>query len=176
MFCFIFGARSVIWTSTAIANRKKVAILITFLFPGFRQLWSSAEGGARRTWRGTVSGVGLGSMVWRRYGAVGRYAHGAMERHRCSVVNRHGTAWWDDTYPASWSGRVQWCGKARARRCGVVQVWCLERTRRCAMEWRGFGAVGCARCDVIGKCGVRWRRFFGFAAKMGKLQKVSKTS
>lgn len=34
-----------IWTSTAIANRKKVAILITFLFPDFRQLWSSAEGG-----------------------------------------------------------------------------------------------------------------------------------
>lgn len=134
------------------------------------------RGGARRTWRGTVSGVGLGSMVWRRYGAVGRYAHGAMERHRCSVANRHGTAWWDNTYPASWSGRVQWCGKARARRCGVVQVWCLERTRRCAMEWRGFGAVGCARCDVIGKCGVRWRQFFGFAAKMGKLQKVSKTS
>lgn len=79
-----------IWTSAAIANRKKVAILITFLFPDFRQLWSSAEGGARRTWRGTVSGVGLGSMVWRRYGAVGRYAHGAMERHRCSVAKRHG--------------------------------------------------------------------------------------
>lgn len=34
-----------IWTSAAIANRKKVAILFTFLFPGFRQLWSSAEGG-----------------------------------------------------------------------------------------------------------------------------------
>lgn len=29
----------------AIANRKKVAILITFLFPDFRQLWSSAEEG-----------------------------------------------------------------------------------------------------------------------------------
>lgn len=87
-----------------------------------------------------------------------------------------GTAWWDNTYPASWSGRVQWCEKARARRCGVVQVWCLERTRRCAMGWRGFGAVGCARCSVIGKCGVRWRLFFGLAARMGKLQKVSKTS
>ena len=79
-----------IWTSAAIANRKKVAILITILFPDFRQLWSSAEGGARRTQRGTVSGVGLGSMVWRRYGAVGRYAHSAMEWHRCSVAKRHG--------------------------------------------------------------------------------------
>ena len=29
-------------------------------------------------------------MVWRRYGAVGRYAHGAMERHRCSIANRRG--------------------------------------------------------------------------------------
>ena len=37
-----------------------------------------------------MSGVGLGSMVWRRCGAVGRYAHGAMERHRCSVAKRHG--------------------------------------------------------------------------------------
>lgn len=159
----------------AIANRKKVAILITFLFPDFRQLWSSAEG-ARWTWRGAVSGVGLGSMVWRRCGAVGRYAHGAMERHRCSVANRHGTAWWDDAYPASWSGRVQWCGKAWARRCGVTQVWCLERTRRYAKGWCGFGAVGCARCGVIGKRAVRWRLFFGLAARMGKLQKVSKTS
>lgn len=78
-----------IWTSAAIANRKKVAILITFLFPDFRQLWSSAEGG-ERTWRGTVSGVGLGSMVWRRYGAVGRFAHSAMERHGYGVANRHG--------------------------------------------------------------------------------------
>lgn len=77
-----------IWTSAAIANRKKVAILITFLFPDFRQLWSSAEG-ARWTWRGAVSGVGLGSMVWRRYGAVGRYAYGAMER--TGAVLRIGT-------------------------------------------------------------------------------------
>ena len=109
--------------------------------------------GGRSAQRGTVSGVGLGSMVWRRYGALGRYAHGAMERHRCNGVERRG------------HGAV-----------GVMQVWCLERTRRYAMGWRGFGAVGCARCGVIGKCGVRWRLFFGFAARMGKLQKVSKTS
>lgn len=79
-----------IWTSAAIANRKKVAILITFLFPDFQQLWSSAEGEAKQTQCGTVSGVGLGSMMWRRYGALGRYAYGAMERHRCSVANRRG--------------------------------------------------------------------------------------
>lgn len=46
--------------------------------------------GGERTWRGTVSGVGLGSMVWRRYGAVGRFAHSAMERHGYGVANRHG--------------------------------------------------------------------------------------
>lgn len=165
-----------IWTSTAIANRKKVAILITFLFPDFQQLWSSAEGGVRRTWRGTVSGVGLGSMVWRRYGAVGRYAHGAMERHRCSVVNRHGygvmgrcvpgimkrtgamvwksagAALWGDAGVVLGANAALRHGIARIRRCGVRPLW---RHR---------------------KVGVRWRLFFGFAARMGKLQKVSKTS
>lgn len=82
-----------------------------------------------------------------------------------------GTAWWDNTYPASWSGRVQWCEKARARRCGVVQVWCLERTRRCAMEWRGFGAVGCARCDVIGKCGGAVEAVFRVRCQNGQIAK-----
>lgn len=165
-----------IWTSAAIANRKKVAILITFLFPGFRQLWSSAEGGARRpvrycerrgAWQHGVAQV-------RRRGSIRTRRHGAAQVQRCEKgrvrcggtmrTQHHGAA------------RVQWCGKAQARRCGVVRVWCLERTRRYAMGWRGFGAVGCARCGVIGKCGVRWRLFFGLAARMGKLQKVSKTS
>lgn len=146
-----------IWTSTAIANRKKVAILITFLFPDFQQLWSSAEGGVRRTWRGTVSGVGLGSMVWRRYGAVGRYAHGAMERHRCSVVNRHGygvmgrcvpgimkrtgamvwksagAALWGDAGVVLGANAALRHGIARIRRCGVRPLW-RHREVRGAVE------------------------------------------
>lgn len=110
----------------------------------------------------------------RRRGSIRARRHGAAQVQRCEKgrvrcggtmrTQHHGAA------------RVQWCGKAQARRCGVVRVWCLERTRRYAMGWRGFGAVGCARCGVIGKCGVRWRLFFGLAARMGKLQKVSKTS
>ena len=60
-----------IWTSTAIANRKKVAILITFLFPDFRQLWSSAEGGETDPAR----------YCERR----GAWQHGAAQVRRCGV-------------------------------------------------------------------------------------------
>lgn len=155
----------------AIANRKKVAILITFLFPDFRQLWSSAEGGRadlarycerRGAWQHGVAQV-------RRRGSIRARRHGAAQVQRCEKgrvrcggtmrTRHHGAA------------RVQWCEKARARRCGVVQVWCLERMRRCAMGWRGFGAVGCARCDVIGKCGVRWRQFFRVRCQNGQIAK-----
>lgn len=145
-----------IWTSAAIANRKKVAILITFLFPGFRQLWSSAEGG-RGAQCGTVSGVGLGSMVWRRYGAVGRYAHGAMGGTGAALRKGTGAVRRDDAYPASWSGTgaMVWKsagaalwggagvvlganaalrhGMARIRRCGVRPLW-RHREVRGAVE------------------------------------------
>ncbi len=105
-----------IWTSAAIANRKKVAILITFLFPDFQQLWSSAEGEAKQTQCGTVSGVGLGSMVWRRYGALGDTrtvpwsGTGAVLRIGAGAVRR------DDAYPASWSGTgaMVWKGASAA--------------------------------------------------------------
>ncbi len=165
-----------IWDSAVIANRKKVAILITFLFPDFRQLWSGAERGEadlarycerRGAWQHGVAQV-------RRRGSIRARRHGAAQVQRCEKARaRCGGTMRTRHHGAA---RVQWCGKAWARRCGVMQVWCLERTRRYAMGWRGFGAVECACCDVIGKCGARWRQFFGFAAKMGKLQKVSKTS
>ena len=58
-------------------------------------------------------------MVWRRYGAVGRYAHGVMERHRCSVAKRDG------------------CGAAG--RC-VPSI--MERHGCNGVEKRGRGAVG----------------------------------
>jgi len=61
----------VIWTSAAIANRKKVAILITFLFPDFRQLWSSAEGGETDPAR----------YCERR----GAWQHGVAQVRRCGV-------------------------------------------------------------------------------------------
>jgi hypothetical protein len=61
----------VIWTSAAIANHKKVAILITFLFPDFRQLWSSAEGGE----------VDLARCCERR----GAWQHGVAQVRRCGV-------------------------------------------------------------------------------------------
>lgn len=81
-----------IWTSTAIANRKKVAILITFLFPDFQQLWSSAEGGEtdparycerRGAWRHGVAQVRRCGVrpLWRH-----REVRGAVEavfRFRC---------------------------------------------------------------------------------------------
>lgn len=60
-----------IWTSAAIANRKKVAILITFLFPDFRQLWSSAEGGETDPAR----------YCERR----GAWQHGVAQVRRCGV-------------------------------------------------------------------------------------------
>ena len=60
-----------IWTSAAIANRKKVAILITFLFPDFRQLWSSAEGGE----------TDLARYCERR----GAWQHGVAQVRRCGV-------------------------------------------------------------------------------------------
>lgn len=61
-----------IWTSTAIANRKKVAILITFLFPDFQQLWSSAEGGGK---------ADLARYCERR----GTWQHGVAQVRRCGV-------------------------------------------------------------------------------------------
>lgn len=54
-----------------IANRKKVAILITFLFPDFRQLWSSAEGGETDPAR----------YCERR----GAWQHGVAQVRRCGV-------------------------------------------------------------------------------------------
>ena len=60
-----------IWTSAAIANRKKVAILTTFLFLDFRQLWSSAEGGE----------VDLARCCERR----GAWQHGVAQVRRCGV-------------------------------------------------------------------------------------------
>ena len=60
-----------IWTSAAIANRKKVAILITFLFPDFQQLWSSAEGGE----------ADLARYCERR----GAWQHGVAQVRRCGV-------------------------------------------------------------------------------------------
>ena len=60
-----------IWTSAAIANRKKVAILITILFPDFRQLWSSAEGGETDPAR----------YCERR----GAWQHGVAQVRRCGV-------------------------------------------------------------------------------------------
>lgn len=121
-----------IWTSAAIDNRKKVAILITFLFPDFRQLWSSAEGGEtdlarycerRGAWQHGVAQV-------RRRGSIRARRHGAAQVQRCEKgrvrcggtmrTQHHGAA------------RVQWCGKAQARRCGVVRI------RRCGVRplWR----------------------------------------
>lgn len=55
----------------AIANRKKVAILITFLFPDFRQLWSSAEEGETDPAR----------YCERR----GAWQHGVAQVRRCGV-------------------------------------------------------------------------------------------
>lgn len=122
-----------IWTSAAIDNRKKVAILITFLFPDFRQFWSSAEGGGetdlarycerRGAWQHGVAQV-------RRRGSIRARRHGAAQVQRCEKgrvrcggtmrTQHHGAA------------RVQWCGKAQARRCGVVRI------RRCGVRplWR----------------------------------------
>ena len=61
-----------IWDSAAIANRKKVAILITFLFPDFRQLWSSAEGGGETD----------PARYCERRGA---WQHGVAQVRRCGV-------------------------------------------------------------------------------------------
>ena len=72
-----------------LTKTKILALLQLFCFQTSGSSGAVPRGG-ERTWRGTMSGVGLGSMVWRRYGALGRYAYGAMERHRCSVANRHG--------------------------------------------------------------------------------------
>ena len=72
----------------------------------------------------------------RRRGSIRTRRHGAAQVQRCEKgrvrcggtmrTQHHGAA------------RVQWCGKAQARRCGVVRVWCLERTRRCGVRplWR----------------------------------------
>lgn len=88
-----------------------------------------------------------------------------------------GAVWWDDAYPASWSGTgaMVWKGVGTALwgDAGVV-----------------LGANAALRHGMvrIRRCGVRplWRHrevrgaveavFFGFVARMGKLQKVSKTS
>ena len=86
-----------IWTSAAIANRKKVAILITFLFPDFRQLWSSAEGGEadlarycerRGAWQHGVAQV-------RRRGSIRARRHGMARIRRCGVrpLWRHREVW-----------------------------------------------------------------------------------
>lgn len=147
-----------IWTSTAIANRKKVAILITFLFPDFQQLWSSAEGGGkadlarycerRGTWQHGVAQV-------RRRGSIRARRHGAAQVQRCEKGRvRCGG---DDAYPASWSGTgaMVWKsagaalwgdagvvlganaalrhGMARIRRCGVRPLW-RHREVRGAVE------------------------------------------
>lgn len=105
----------------------------------------------------------------RRRGSIRTRRHGAAQVQRCEKgrvrcggtmrTQHHGAA------------RVQWCGKAQARRCGVVRVWCLERTRRYAMGWRGFGAVGCARCGVIGKCGGAVEAVFRFGCQNGQIAK-----
>ena len=81
-----------IWTSAAIANRKKVAILITFLFPDFRQLWSSAEGGGetdparycerRGAWQHGVAQVGGAGVV---LGANAALRQGMARIRRCGV-------------------------------------------------------------------------------------------
>ena len=113
--------------------------------------------GGRGAQCGTVSGVGLGSMVWRRYGAVGRYAHGAMERHRCSVAKRHGCGAAGRCVPSIMerhgcngvksAGAALWGGAgvvlganaalrhgmARIRRCGVRPLW-RHREVRGAVE------------------------------------------
>lgn len=106
------------------------------------------RGGGRGAQCGTVSGVGLGSMVWRRYGAVGRYAHGAMERHRCSVAKRDGC------------GAAGRCVPSIMERHGCNGV---EKRRRGAVGWCGCGAWserGATPWDGrIRRCGVRplWR-------------------
>lgn len=64
-------------------------------------------------------------MVWRRYGAVGRYAHGAMERHRCSVAKRDGC------------GAAGRCVPSIMERHGCNGV---EKRRRGAVGWCGCGA------------------------------------
>lgn len=85
--------------------------------------------GGRGAQCGTVSGVGLGSMVWRRYGAVGRYAHGAMERHRCSVAKRDGCG----AGVVLGANAALRHGMARIRRCGVRPLW-RHREVRGAVE------------------------------------------
>ena len=165
-------ARSVIWTSTAIANRKKVANFDhLFCFQTSGSSGAVPTGGEadlarycerRGAWQHGVAQV-------RRRGSIRARRHGAAQVQRCEKARvRCGGTMCTRHHGAA---RVQWCGKARARRCGVMQVWCLERTRRYAMGWRGFGAVGCARCGVIGKCGVRWRLIFRFGCQNGQIAK-----
>ena len=137
----------------------------------------AAPRGARWTWRGTVSGVGLGSMVWRRCGAVGRYARrrhgggtGAALRKGTGAVRR------DDAYPASWSGTG-------------AMVW---KSAGAAL-WGGAGVVLGANAALrhgmarIRRCGVRpmWRHrkvrgaveaVFRFRCQNGQIAKSSKTS
>lgn len=115
------------------------------------------RGGGRGAQCGTVGGVGLGSMVWRRYGAVGRFAHSAMERHGYGVANRHGygvvgqyvpgimertgAMVWKSAGAALWGGAGAVLGAnaalrqgmARIRRCGVRPLW-RHREVRGAVE------------------------------------------
>lgn len=114
-----------------LTKTKILALLQLFCFQTSGSSGAVPRGGARRTQRGTVSGVGLGSMVWRRYGAVGRYAHSAMEWHRCSVAKRHGY--------------------------GVVGQYVpgiMERHGRNGVKRRERGAVGWCRCGAWSERGA----------------------
>lgn len=112
--------------------------------------------GGRGAQCGTVSGVGLGSMVWRRYGAVGRYAHGAMERHRCNGVKRRerGAVGGGGAGVMLGANAALRHGMARIRRCGVRPLW-RHREVRGAVE-----AVFRFRCQN-GQIAKSFQNFIG---------------
>lgn len=134
--------------------------------------------GGRGAQRGTVSGVGLGSMVWRKYGALGRYAHGAMERHRCSVANRRGYGVMGRCVPGIME-RHGCNGVKRCERGAVGWCRCGAWSERGAAPWDGadsalWGAPavtswGSARCG--GGCFSVWLPEWANCKKFPKLHR-----
>lgn len=50
-------------------------------------------------------------------------------------------------------------------------MWLSGAARARGMGWRVFGAVGCARCGVIGKCGGAVEAVFRFRCQNGQIAK-----